>query len=333
MTTETIRRPSIPAEFYRQSLLANTAFIAYSVSLYVVPAFLCRLIVTYFDSVFLKIVLIVPLTIMAGYGLQLMGFIGHEGFHLALHRNKLLSALLGLFFASSVVTYFDMGAMMRHWSHHRFTNQPSDPDIQILKPLKTWWQRLLFARLLLNWHHFKTTLDTALGHPWPFPYMMPFRLATVRVLCWVNFALALLWLGLYLGIALSDPLSGLFSIALPMIAVMLISSCQAYIDHAGTSQVLDDIFHNSWSRTSPLMTVLFGGANYHLEHHLYPGVPCYRLPKVHQLLKERGVYEQVKATIETSFFPAYGKLASEYTAGETDSSFDPFTLATDYPSN
>ena len=74
------------------------------------------------------------------------------------------------------------------------------------------------------------------------------------------------------------------------------------------------------------MTAVYFGANYHLEHHLYPGVPCYRLHKVHKLLEDSGIYEQVNAPIEPSFFGSYRKVAAEYTAG-TDSNFDPFELA------
>ena len=324
MITQSLQRPSIPAKFYRPSLLGTTIFIVYAVTLFVFPAFLCRILATSNNPLVLKLFLIIPLTIIAGYGVLLVGIIGHEGFHLSLHRNKLVSAILGLFFASAVVTYFDMGAMMRHWSHHRFTNQPSDPDIQILAPLKTWWQRLLFARLLLNFHHFTTTLNTALGRPWPFPYMMPFQLSTVRKLCWLNFIFALLWMSFYVGVTLYDPLTGLFSIVLPMFSLLFVSGCQSYIDHAGLS---DDIFHNSWSRTSPLMTILYFGTNYHLEHHLYPGVPCYRLPKIHKLLKENGFYDQVKPSIEPSFFGAYKTMAYELTGGNKDSEFDPFEIA------
>ena len=289
MKTQTVKRPAIPAEWYQPSILETIGFLLYVVSWYVLPAWLCYVVATSLLSLPLKILLIVPLTIMAGYGIQMMGFIGHEGFHLSLHSNKLVSVVLGLFCASAVLTYFDMGAMMRHWSHHRFTNQPSDPDIQILRPVKTWWQRLFFARLLLNYYHFKTTLNMALDRPYPFPYMMPFKLATVRTLCWLNFVFALFWIGVYVEIYLYNPLAGLFVVALPMLALLLISGCQPYIDHGDTQ---GDLFHSAWSRTSPLMTMLFVGTNFHLEHHLYPGVPCYRLHKVHQYLKENGVYEQ-----------------------------------------
>ena len=75
------------------------------------------------------------------------------------------------------------------------------------------------------------------------------------------------------------------------------------------------------------MTVLFGGANYHLEHHLSLEIACYRLPKVCKLLKESGVFNQLKATTKPSLFLAYGKLASDYTVRENDSSFDPFDIA------
>jgi fatty acid desaturase len=30
--------------------------------------------------------------------------------------------------------------------------------------------------------------------------------------------------------------------------------------------------------------------NFHVEHHLMPSVPCWRLPALHRLLVERGFY-------------------------------------------
>jgi len=38
------------------------------------------------------------------------------------------------------------------------------------------------------------------------------------------------------------------------------------------------------------------GVNFHLEHHLLPGVPCYRLRRFHRLLRARGALESVPAT-------------------------------------
>lgn len=321
--TQTIKRPPIPAEWYKPSTLWSIAFISYALLLCFAPGLLSRFVATSDASILEKISIMIPSTVLAAYGFQLLGLVGHEGLHLSLHRNKILSTLTGIFFASSVFTYFEMGFAIHHWNHHRFTNQASDPDVQPVSHLKTWWQRLMFSRVIYNFLYFRTALKMALGHSWPFACQLPFKLETVRKLCWVNFACSLLWFCVYLGITIYDPLIGLFSIALPFVVTFFINACQIYIDHAGTS---DELFCNAWSRTSPLMTAVYFGANYHLEHHLYPGVPCYRLHKIHALLSESGIYAQVNAPIESSFLSSYRNVASEYSSG-VDSLFDPFDQA------
>jgi hypothetical protein len=104
---------------------------------------------------------------------------------------------------------------------------------------------------------------------------------------------------------------------------MLINACQIFIDSCWYERSTFPQCLESHLSTND--STLFC-ANYHLEHHLYPGVPCYRLYKIHKLLKDRGIYEQVNAHIEPSFFGSYRQVATEYTAG-TDSSFHPFKLA------
>jgi len=51
--------------------------------------------------------------------------------------------------------------------------------------------------------------------------------------------------------------------------------------------------------------------NYHLEHHLYPAVPHYRLPHLHRLLDEKGALagaevRDLGATLRLVFAPAGG---------------------------
>jgi fatty acid desaturase len=36
---------------------------------------------------------------------------------------------------------------------------------------------------------------------------------------------------------------------------------------------------------NPIIQFLYWHMNFHIEHHMYPGVPCYRLKKLHQLVK------------------------------------------------
>lgn len=320
---QTPRRPPIPKGWYQPSPLGTAALLLYALALYFVPAALGRIVVGLLEPSILQVVCLIPCIVVAGYGLQLMGFVGHEGLHLSLHRQKMVSVVLGLVYASAIPTYIEMGFAAHHWNHHRFTNQASDPDVQPVRHLHTWWQRLLFARAIYNFLYFRTALRLALGESWPFSYSLPFQSSTTRKLCWLNFALEFLWLIIYATVTLYDPLTGIVSIALPMVAVWLINACQIFIDHAGTT---DGPFRNAWSRTSPFMTLVYFGANYHLEHHLYPGVPCYRLPKVHALLRDSGLYSQLSAPIEPSFWRSYLRMADDYSAG-ADTAFDPFQLS------
>ena len=46
--------------------------------------------------------------------------------------------------------------------------------------------------------------------------------------------------------------------------------------------------------------------NYHLEHHLFPSVPCYNLPIVHRLLKKQGYWS--KANLEDGYYAVLKKI-------------------------
>jgi len=318
------QRPALPRALYKPSLIWTTALLIYAPGLYAVPALLLYVVATEVDNLALQLAFMFPLTIVAAYGLNLLGFIGHEGMHLSLTKNRYLSALIGLFYASSVVTYFEMGFAMQHWNHHRYTNQELDHDMLLVRRFKTWWSRLLFSRWVYNWEYFRRTVLTALGRPNPFHYKIPFKPAEQRVLAWCNLLFAAFWIAVYATIAIKSPVAGLVCIAFPMMTVLFIAACQTYIDHAGLG---DGLFTNAWSRTSPLMTAVYFGANYHLEHHAYPGVPCYRLPTVHKLLTASGMYDNPKPPVVRGFLAAFRNLAAPYEPTNSSGDFNPFPVA------
>jgi fatty acid desaturase len=62
--------------------------------------------------------------------------------------------------------------------------------------------------------------------------------------------------------------------------------------------------------------------NYHLEHHLYPAVPHYRLPALHRLLQSKGVLEgaevrDLSETMRRVFAPRVPRPAA-YADGSAD---------------
>jgi fatty acid desaturase len=234
--------------------------------------------------------------------------------HLSLTRNRYVSAILGIFFSSMVINFMEIGFAIGHWDHHRYTNQPLDPDCELFARYRGFWRRLLLARFRSNRQYHSITLRTAAGRPLPRGYTLPFSAATVRSLAIFNLLSSLLWLTAYIAITVYEPLTGLVSIALPHVSSLLYTGLRPYLEHAGTDP---GMFTNARTRTAPFFTVLYFFNNYHLEHHLYPSVPCYRLPSVHRWLKEGGYFEAHHAHIESGVLAAYAHAGanSTYPAG------------------
>lgn len=321
---DTINRPALDRALYDPSPLWAAAYLTYAPALFVVPAWGSYWTASADLPLWAQVPVIAVLTVLSAYGINMMGFVGHEGTHGSLLRNRKLSALVGIFYASAVLTYMELGFALSHWNHHRYTNQQDDPDIAPVAGLKTWWQRLLFSRLIYNTLYFKYTLQMALGKPTPFKYKMAYSHKDQVMFARANFLFSALWIGLYALVFAYDWRAGVFAVLLPTIAVNFVGACQIFIDHAG----LDDrLFGNAWSRTSPLMTLLFFGANYHLEHHAYPGIPCYRLPRVHRILERNGTYTALQPPIVRGFLKAFAPLAMPYVTSSRGKDFDAFDKA------
>ncbi len=83
-------------------------------------------------------------------------------------------------------------------------------------------------------------------------------------------------------------------------------SIVTFTQHAGLADNVYD--HRLNTRTvymNPILCFLYCNMNYHLEHHMYPTVPFYSLPKLHQQIKSQtpvaynGLYEAYKEMIPT----------------------------------
>lgn len=317
-----VRRPAIPVEFYRPSYLGMFAFISYACLMFIVPGVLGYKVLTTVESTGLKVALMIPCIIVGGLGAHLLGWMGHDGTHLSLHPNKHVSVVLGLFFSAMLVTYMEMGFAFEHWNHHRYCNKSLDPDIKVLSRLKTWWQRIFFTRIVYNLNYAKILFRVIAGKPLNFAYKLPFKQPVLRFYCVLNLLFSAFWLGIYVALTLYDWRIFPLCVLAPTLVGLVLSGSQSYIDHAGTES--DELWANSRTRISAIATALWFGGNYHLEHHLYPGVPSYRLPKVHRLLKERGIFEQVNAPLEVGFWGIYRHLGDRYVATDVeDGSFDP----------
>jgi fatty acid desaturase len=232
----------------------------------------------------------------------LLGWVGHEGFHFNLHDNRHVSALLGIVFSSMVAAFMQIGAAVSHWNHHRFTNQEGDPDIPLFTKYHTLWQRALFARMAANRQYFRNTLRMACGRPVGYATRLPFKEHDVRMFARVNILLSAFWISVYGCIIYHAPIAGASAIAIPHVFSTLYTGLRSYLEHAGTGTAL---FQNSRTRLSPFFSAAYFFNNYHLEHHLYPFIPCYRLAQVHRYLLKRGYYAAANSPVQHGIIRNY----------------------------
>jgi fatty acid desaturase len=289
-------KPRLPKEYRDKSLLWTVLFIAYAVCGYIVPAAAIYWVAAQSHwPLPAQAMSVILLGLLSQQGLHLLGWVGHEGFHCNLHDNRRFSAILGIIFSSMVGTFMEIGAAISHWNHHRFANQEGDPDIPLFSRYRQLWQRMLFARMAANRQYLRNAIRLALGRPVAYATRLPFQDSEVQFFACLNLTLSAVWCGIYAWIIYRAPIPGLLAIGVPHAFGILYTGLRSYLEHAGTGTGL---FQNSRTRVSPFFSVLYFFNNYHLEHHLYPYVPCYRLPQVHRYLSELGYYAAASSFVE-----------------------------------
>ncbi|MDB5956948.1 fatty acid desaturase [Ramlibacter sp.] len=287
-------KPRIPAHFTRKSLLGASGLIAFMLAMFLVPAGINYWLWMHSTWPWWGcLAASLPLFVIAGQGVHLMGWVAHDGFHLTFHSNPRVSAVIALFFSSMTLVFYESGMAIDHWSHHRFANTEHDPDLRLLRRYRTFWGRMFGQRNRANAHYFRRALHLALGRPLP-PEIsnvrLPFRPPVMRALAVLNLLFALGWLLTYLHVETLLPGSIWICVAVPLVVSGWLSGLRSFTEHAHTG--VGDL-HNTRSRTHWLFTLIDYGGNYHLEHHLYPSVPQWRLPALHRWLVQHGFYDRL----------------------------------------
>jgi fatty acid desaturase len=229
--------------------------------------------------------------LVMGLALHGIGVFMHEGAHHNLLRKPVLDRTIG--FLCGVPVLFSCSCYRAtHSLHHRYENTARDPDnLAALVPNPT--LRGCVGAVFLVVGSLLYTLLLAI--------MAPTR-ATGRDRWWCLLEISLL-ATIYSVVAAwcrQDPviwswvtygwLGGLL-VAVPIANVRGLAE-HSFLRH-------DDPPHPLRStRSLPshrLVAFFFNNQNYHLEHHLFPRVPWYNLPRLHQLLQD--VYRREGAAV------------------------------------
>jgi fatty acid desaturase len=94
----------------------------------------------------------------------------------------------------------------------------------------------------------------------------------------------------HLALAMIFALTGLWQLILLVDLAAFIGNglpnLLASAQHCGMK--VDTLDYRENSRTvllNPIISFFYWNMNYHVEHHMYPGVPCYHLPRLRKLLE------------------------------------------------
>jgi len=240
----------------------------------------------------------VPLYVLMAASLHGISLFTHEAVHGTLSRNRLLNGVLGSACAIPVLQNFSAYRVL-HLRHHNHLGEEGDPDHYANYTRWTWlvfamnWARLLVgypvyivAIPILGFKHGST--GARLG-------ILAEVSATVLVAALVWHFVPVTWIWHVWGI--------------PMLVINFMVNVRGMSQHTLLEHADDEVLGTRTILTVPLVRFFMCNENYHLEHHLYPGVPWHHLPEVHaalgEELKRRGA----------PYIPSYASFVGEFIRG------------------
>jgi fatty acid desaturase len=220
----------------------------------------------------------------------------HEAAHGGLHANKKINEWIGQWLCAVPVGADLASYRAYHLQHHRFTQQPEDPDLSLSAPFpisKESYRRkairdltgqtFVKQRLPLFLSLFKQAgQGEAVSHE---SFVASGREKMARFLAVNALLFALFWLagaGIWFW--------GAWVLAMAT-WLSLVTRIRNIAEHACTSTGEDPFSHARTTRANLIERALIAPywVNYHAEHHLFMYLPCYRLAEAHRLLVEKGL--------------------------------------------
>jgi fatty acid desaturase len=222
----------------------------------------------------------------------------HEAAHYHLFKNRALNDAVADLLCAYPTNISTEGYRKEHAEHHRHVNTPEDPYWRTAQRDSAWifprtrWGAVkvllgdLFGvftashlKIVVPWSH--TGRATGKGGP------KPSRAENLRYTLWVVGLVAFLTLtGGWLHYLL---LWSVPSLTLMMVAFRIRAVVEHPFDPTSGDETHEtrDVEGATWFERFFIAPF---NASYHLSHHLFPSVPYYNLPKLHEHLKQTDLY-------------------------------------------
>lgn len=228
--------------------------------------------------------------IVIGSRINGLGGLMHDAAHYRAYENRNLNDFIGEIIA--IPTSASMaGYRNSHFAHHRELNSDNDPD----------WTR----NVGLEEFEFPTSPKNVIKHVMQYLSGLKVKTAlggfhknaeTRDIPAAVNRARMIFFAGLVAAsIAFGFWKLLLLYWVVPLATVFLaIRYVRNVAEHYAVEH--ENVLNESRTVIAPfweLWLIAPWGLNYHLEHHLFPGVPCFRLAELHRILMTRDPFPQI----------------------------------------
>jgi fatty acid desaturase len=264
-------------------------------------------------------VLYVIAVIIIGSRINALGGLMHDAAHYRAYANRQLNDFVGELLA--LPTSASMaGYRNTHFAHHRELNSANDPDWQRNVGLKEFEFPAPRTSVLMRFGQYLAGLKiaSAVGgfHKNKETRDIPAAVARARLVFFAGLVLASIALGFWKVLLLYW--------IVPLLTVFLaIRYLRNVAEHYAVEH--ENVLNESRTVLGPfweLWLIAPWGLNYHLEHHLFPGVPCFRLGELHRLLMTREPYPQI-AHITRGYFNGLLRDCASSQPGEIEATVTP----------
>jgi len=215
-----------------------------------------------------------PLYLIAAASLHGISLFTHEGVHGVLSRNHHWNRILSILCALPVLQNYSAYKVL-HLQHHANLGLAGDPDRYRNYTRWTWLVFLMhWGRLLVGYPVYLVMIP-----------ILGFRQGQWEDRIWIAIEVVLLLL--IAGVAWCFLPTGwvVHGWLLPMLAINTMVNIRGMSQHTLLADEADVVRGTRTILSNPVVRFFMCNENYHLEHHLYPSVPWYHLPRLHQLLK------------------------------------------------
>lgn len=243
----------------------------------------------------------IPAVLIIGSRQHALGVLAHEGSHYLVAKNRGVNDLLSDLLGAYPIGFTTVGFRTTHFRHHAFLETAKDPSRVTVELFPADWtfpmSRRRVAKVLLRdiTGLSQASSSVLLKYLWEIPGGRGRHLVQLLAFHATFIGLAL-WSG-NLRIYLVLWMLPLFTVAIAFYRMRAVAE-HSGLDHHAIRYLDESADPLSATRTTipkcRLSKFIFAPYNisYHIEHHLYPSVPVFELPRLHSILRENPEFEQ-----------------------------------------